>query len=154
MQGLAGEKGVRPAIDLVTGDWPPARSQMDANLVRAAGHELAPHNRLPSVGRKDLVSRFARLTRIDDHDAAAILGTPGQWQRDCACVREGNPLDKRQVLFSYQADLGVSLNFRMDGRRQGDKDQAGRLLVEASDDAWYDGLTSAHTPQQCIEERS
>src|SRR5687768_2693483 len=67
MQKLAPEQGLRHAVGLVADDRQVDRGQVDADLVRAAGYEAHPQERMrrPQPLDLEVSDRVARAVRVE-----------------------------------------------------------------------------------------
>jgi len=82
MKRLARQRWVRRSIAWVAGNRPAGRGQVDANLMRAAGHQLTAKQCAPSGGLHDFVSRLTLGAGSRDDDAAPVLRIARERQPD------------------------------------------------------------------------
>ena len=113
MECLTTQQLIRRAVCRIAGNGPPFCGQMHAKLMRAAGEQVALHERVPVAAGHRRVPRFAWCTCGIDGDLATVRRIAAQGQGNAALHWLRRPADDRQVLFFNATGACIALNLRV-----------------------------------------
>ena len=129
------------AVDGIADEWGSFVMHVDADLVGAAGVEMAEHECCDGggVGGEGFVigDRGFAARRIDDRHFLAVYGVSADVGEDGFLFRFRDALSDGEVKFLHRAAFGKLGDERLVGYvRFGDDEATGRVFIESVDDAW------------------
>ncbi len=128
--------------------------QVHANLVRAAGLQHHPQQRVLAKALRHPVVRYRLTAALADRHARAILAVPTD-RRVHRAAGDDLPLHQRQVLAVYLARRELLHQALVRRQRAGHQQQAGGVLVQTMHDAGPRHIGQARiVVQQRVHERA
>ena len=151
MQRLPGDDAAGRPVGPIAHDRPARCRQVHANLVRAAGDQLAGHDRTAIGARQHVVAGFAGRAVGARHDPAPIAGVAPKRFLDRSRRRPRDALHDGQIFFAHAARVRVPLHGRVCGRRQRHQHQARGVLVEPRQHAGARRRAVPEPPQHRVQ---
>src|SRR4029453_14638574 len=102
--------GVWLPVNRIAEDRPSAPGEMNADLMRAPGHQLASDRRMRSMIRQDVIPRLARWAPRRDDDPPTVVGIPRKGQHDPSLCWLRRSTHERQVLLACSTRCRILLH--------------------------------------------